>query len=393
MHTYIRAGAVGTYSTLLRAVWDGACTKFERELDAMREIALAEGMSAELEPWDVRYYAERVRRRDHALDPSEVARYYSLDALREGMFWAATECFGWRFASAAVSIPHPDMSAWEITDAGGDRVGLFYFDPFARSGKRSGAWMSAYQVQSYQEGARVAPLIINTCNFLKPDAGEPALLSLSDARTLFHEFGHAMHGLASDVQYKSLAGTSVARDFVEFPSQLNERWLTTAELRDRSCRHVSTGDVMPLALIEKLSASENAMSGFQTLEYLASALVDLKVHLEGAGADPAELEERTLSEWELPKQVVMRHRPSHFAHIFSTDAYAASYYCYLWADVLVADAAELFRDEGFYNRDLARRYYDLILSRGHSVDAPSAFRALRGRDPIPEPLMRARGLI
>jgi len=311
------------------------------------------------------------------------------------MFWAAKRCFGWVIKPSTEPSPHPDVSVWEISDQHGDELGMFYFDPFAREGKRSGAWMSVYRVQAWDEETerRTPPLVLNTCNFLKASGDAPNLLSLNDARTLFHEFGHAMHGLASRTKLRGLAGTSVVRDFVEFPSQLNERWLPSSALRERFCTHVDTGAPLPEELLTKIEAAANAGSGFATLEYLASAVVDLSLHLEGADADPASIEERILTEWGLPSQVVMRHRTPQFSHIFSSDGYASAYYCYLWADTLVADAAELFREQGFYNSELCQRYHDLILSRGDAVEAAEAFREFTGREPRVEPLLRDRGLI
>lgn len=389
------AGAPEAAMGLLREVWGPAVSTFQRELSVMTELAHKEGFSGELAPWDVRYYAEKVRQRDYNLDPNVVRQYFSLEKLRDGMFWSAEQCFGWQISSSEQVSPHPDISVWDIHSQQGEEIGLFYFDPYARPGKRSGAWMSVYRPQLWRDhrGGRIPPLVLNTCNFLKASEGEPSLLSLNDARTLFHEFGHAMHGLASDTRYQTLAGTSVVRDFVEFPSQLNEHWLTAPELRERFCTHVVTGDPLPTDLVKKMEAAAHAGSGFATLEYLASAVVDLSLHLEGAEADPFTVEERVLGEWGLPSQVVMRHRPPQFAHIFSGEGYASGYYCYLWADTLVADAAEMFASEGFYTSELCDRYYDLILSKGDSVDAAEAFRLLRGRDPEVTPLLRDRGLI
>jgi len=390
------AGTPEAAMGLLREVWKPTVDTFSRELHTMSELAKSEGFEGVLAPWDVRYYGEKVRQRDYDLDPNLVRQYFSLNRLREGMFWAANQCFGWQIKPAIdVVSPHPDVSVWEIYDRDEQAVGLFYLDPFARAGKRSGAWMSAYRVQGWddEKDERIPPLILNTCNFLKPGKGEPCLLSLNEARTLFHEFGHGMHGLASRVKYKGLAGTSVVRDFVEFPSQLNERWLTSPELRERFCTHINTGEPLPATLIEKMEAASNAGSGFATLEYLASAVVDLSLHLEGKHASPHDVEERVLGEWGLPSQVVMRHRTPQFAHIFSGESYASGYYCYLWADTLVADATELFNERGFYDQELCLQYYDQVLSQGHAVDSSEAFRVLRGRDPRVEPLLKDRGLI
>lgn len=377
---------------LLRKVWGPARATFQRELEKMRPLAEADGVTLPLQPWDVRFYGEKVRRRDHDLDPALLQKHFSLDRLRDGMFWAAEQTMGWTFEQVDVPVPHPDVTVYAIRAADGSDVGLFHFDPFARAGKRSGAWMSTYRSQGW-DADRVPPVVLNTCNFLKPGGDAPALLTVTNATTLFHEFGHAMHGLASQVRYRGLAGTSVVRDFVEFPSQLNERWLTTPELLQRFGRHVDTGEPLPAELLAKMEAAANASSGFGTMEFLASAVVDMVLHLETGPVDPATFEAETLAEWGLPSAVVMRHRTPHFAHIFSGEGYAAGYYCYLWADTLVADAAEAFDARGFYDTELFGRYHDTILSRGHTVDAAEAYRAFLGRDPQVEPLLRHRGLI
>lgn len=379
---------------LMRKVWEPAKAAFAREVAGMQALADASGHGITIAPWDVRYYGEKLRQRDHNLDPSEVAAYFRLDKLREGMFWAATERFGWTFEEVAVPQAHDDVRVWAVHGQDGVPVGLFSFDPFARPGKRSGAWMNAFRAQATDaDGERLPPIILNTCNFLKPGSGEPALLSLMEARTLFHEFGHAMHGLASAVRYRSLAGTAVPRDFVEFPSQLNEHWLTTTELLERFALHVDTGEPLPAPLLERIRAAQNADSGFRTMEFLASAVVDMMLHLAEDDVDVAVFEKETLAEWGLPHEVVMRHRTPQFAHIFSSDGYAAGYYSYLWADVLVADAAEAFAASGFYDKALSERYYALVLSRGDTVDAAEAFRAFLGRDPQVGALLRERGLV
>ena len=377
---------------LLKQVWGAAAATFKRELAAMEGMARSEGFAGPLEPWDVRFFGEKVRRRDHDIDPNELQQYFQLDRLRDGMFWAASKCFGWTVTPIDVPKPHPDIETYAVRDEEGADIGIFHFDPFARSGKRSGAWMSVYRSQRW-DSARVPPIVLNTCNFLKPGDGSPALLSPTDARTLFHEFGHGMHGLASQVRYRHLAGTSVVRDFVEFPSQLNERWLTTPELLAKFCTHVDTNAPIPADLVERMQAAANASSGFSTMEYLASAVVDMAMHMSEGPVDPTTFEQQVLTEWGLPSQVVMRHRIPQFAHIFSGEGYAAGYYCYLWADTLVADAAEAFDDAGFYDRELARRYHDTVLSIGDTVDAAEAFRTFRGRDPEVTPLLRHRGLI
>ena len=380
---------------LMRRIWGPAKAAFAREVAAMQALADEEGAGITIAPWDTRFYGERVRRRDHALDPAEVQAYFRLEPLREAMFWAATARFGWSFSPAEVPVGHADVRVWEVRDAAGRDIGLFHFDPFAREGKRSGAWMNAYRVQTTDaDGARVPPIIQNTCNFLRPPEGQPAYLTMDEARTLFHEFGHAMHGLASDVPHRSLAGTNVPRDFVEFPSQLNEHWLTTPELLARFARHPETDAPLPADLLARIQAAANADSGFRTMEFLASAVVDMELHLRTAPVTDVDAAEREiLADWGLPAEVVMRHRTPAFAHVFSGEGYAAGYYSYLWADTLVADAAEAFAEAGFYDPELSQRYHDEVLSRGDSVDPDAAYRALRGRDPDVGALLRERGLV
>ena len=388
------AGTPEAAMELLKKVWAPAVRTFNKELEAMRVLAQKDLLIGDLEPWDVRYYAEKVRQRDYELDPQLISKYFNLENLREGMFWAAKECFAWQISASKQASPHPDISVWDIHNAEGEEVGLFYFDPYARNGKRSGAWMSVYRPQlwDHAQDQRIPPLVLNTCNFLKAGDGQSSSLSLNDARTLFHEFGHAMHGLASQTKYRSLAGTSVVRDFVEFPSQLNEHWLTSPELRARFCTHAETGEALPEALVQKMEAAANAGSGFATLEYLASAVIDLSLHLAGADVDLENFENKVLNDWGLPSQIVMRHRTPQFSHIFSGEGYASGYYCYLWADTLVADVSELFKEKGFYDQELCQKYYDLILSQGDSVDSAEAFKQLRGREPQIEALLKDRGL-
>ncbi|MCB9670472.1 MAG: M3 family metallopeptidase [Alphaproteobacteria bacterium] len=372
---------------LLEDVWKAAKRKFASELEALQALADADGIT--IDRWDVRYYAEIDRKANHDFDPSALAAHFQLSKLVEAMFWAATRMFGWTFTPIDVPVPHPDFRVWRVDQADGSPKGLFYFDPFARQGKRSGAWMTAYRVQDGLGGA--LPIVSNNCNFLKAPGGVPTTLSLDEAETLFHEFGHAMHGLASDVRYKSIAGTSVPRDFVEFPSQLNEHWLFTPELLERFALHRVTGAPPDRALIDRLETAANADSGFMTLEFLASAVIDLEMHLRDEPVDPAAFEDEILDAWGLPREVVMRHRTPQFSHVFSGEAYSAGYYSYLWADMLVADAAEHFHEHGFYDREQAGRLMDLLLSRGDSVDPAEAYRTFRGRDPNVDALLRDRG--
>jgi peptidyl-dipeptidase Dcp len=376
---------------LMKQIWDAAATKLDAEIAELSALADAED-AIELAPWDLRFYAERLRKQRYAFDASELQSHFSLDRLRDGMFWAAEQCYGWRFEPADdVPLPHPDFSVYRVLRADGSVRGLFYFDPYARKGKRSGAWMTAYRSQSAMDGD-VLPLVSNNCNFTKAPAGSPTLLSLDEAETLFHEFGHALHGLASQVTYRGLAGTAVARDFVEFPSQLNEHWLTTPELMKRFALHHATGAEPDPTLLERLEAAKAADAGFRTMEFMASAVVDMELHLRTDPVDTRAAEQEILQRWGLSDKVVMRHRTPQFSHLFSGESYSAGYYSYLWADALVADAADAFAEKSFYDAELCERLMNEVLSRGNTVDPAQAFRAFRGRDPEVAPLLRQRGL-
>jgi peptidyl-dipeptidase Dcp len=339
---------------------------------------------------------EKLRKVRFDLDLSEVQGYLQLDLLREGMFWMAGQLYGLTFAPApGLDVPHPDGAVWEVRDARGGHLGLWYFDPFARAGKSSGAWMSQYRQAERMDRPVITPIVANTTNFVPGDPGAATLLSWDDAVTLFHEFGHALHGLLSQATYPTLAGTAVPCDFVEFPSQLHEHWLQTPELLNRFARHFQTGEPMPGALLEKLRGAATFNQGFQTLEYLASAIIDMKFHLAGGSpVDAAAFEREELARLGMPDAVVMRHRPTQFNHIFSCDDYAAGYYAYLWADALTADAWEAFGEGGGpWDPEVAGRLRRHILAVGNTVDQLEAFRAFRGRDVDTGALMRKRGLV
>ncbi|HET9578454.1 MAG TPA: M3 family metallopeptidase [Usitatibacter sp.] len=377
---------------LMEAVWKPAVARVAVEVAEMQDLADAQGAGIAIEPWDYRYYAEKVRLARYRLDANELKPYLELERLREAMFWVAGELFALRFTPVAdVPVYHPDVRVWRVS-RDGEHVGLFYFDPYARAGKSSGAWMNAYRPQERFDG-EVSTIVSNNCNFVKPPAGEPVLISWEDARTLFHEFGHALHGLNSDVEYPSLSGTAVDRDYVEFPSQLLEHWLRTPEVLKRFARHCRTGEPMPDALLAKLDRAATFNQGFDTVEYLASAIVDMRMHLEPDKArDVAAFERETLALIGMPRQVAMRHRLPHFNHLFASDGYSAGYYSYLWADTLVADAFEAFLEAGGpYDREVARRLRECVLSRGNTVDPAAAYREFRGRDAGIEALMRKRG--
>lgn len=378
---------------LMEAVWGPAVARVREEVADMQAIASAEGDELRIEPWDYRYYAEKVRKAKYDLDENEIKPYLQLDRLRDAMFWVAGELFGFAFAPASgVPVYHPDVRVWEVTERStGRHVALWYFDPYAREGKRSGAWMDAYRSQEKFDGA-IATIVSNNSNFLRGAPGEPVLVSWDDATTLFHEFGHAVHGIASDVHYPSLSGTAVPRDYVEFPSQLLEHWLATPEVLERFARHYRTDEPIPKELVDAIKRAATFNEGFATAEYLAAALVDMRLHLAGnTPVNPREFERRTLDELGMPRELVMRHRTPQFLHVFSSDSYSAGYYSYLWADVITADAFGAFMDAGNpFDRTIAERLKRL-LSLGNTVDPVEAYRAFRGRDPRIEALMRKRG--
>ncbi len=378
---------------LMLRVWPKAVARVREEVAEMQAIADEENAGITIKPWDYRYYAEKVRKAKYDLDFNEVKPYMQLEKLREGMMWAAGELYGFQFKQVTnLPVFHPDVRVWEVTDAKGKHVGLWYLDPYAREGKRSGAWMTAYRPQE-NNGKAITPIVSNNSNFLKGAPGEPVLISWDDADTLFHEFGHALHGLCSNVVYRSQAGTAVARDYVEFPSQLNEHWLETPEILNRFAVHYKTGKPLPAELLKKIEKASTFNQGFATVEYLASALVDMKLHLsEQENIDPDAFERKTLKELGMPNEIVMRHRTPHFQHIFAGDSYSAGYYSYLWSDTLTADAAEVFKEKGsFYDKEVAKRLYDNIMSVGDTIDPADGFRAFRGRDVDTNALFRKRG--
>ncbi len=379
---------------LMESVWTPAVARVKEEVTDMQALANKEGANITIEPWDYRYYAEKVRKDRYDLDQNEVKEYLQLENLREGMFWVAGELFDFRFTAVNdVPVYHPDVRVWKVTrKSTGEYVGLWYFDAYARAGKRSGAWMNAYRNQQRMDG-NITTIVSNNANFVKGKPGEPVLISWDDASTLFHEFGHALHGLSSNVTYPSLSGTNVVRDYVEFPSQLLEHWLSTPEVLQRFAKHYKTGLPIPETLVKRIDKASTFNEGFATVEYLASALVDMKLHLAGSKViDPDSFEKTTLSQLGMPKEIVMRHRTPQFAHIFSGDGYSAGYYSYLWSDVLTADAYEAFVEAGGpYDKVVAKRLNDYIFSIGNTVDPQDAYKAFRGRDAKTEALMKQRG--
>ncbi|MGZ8868839.1 MAG: M3 family metallopeptidase [Thermoanaerobaculia bacterium] len=379
---------------LLEAVWKPAVARVREDVTDMQALANGEGANITIEPWDYRYYMEKVRKAKYDLDQNEVKQYMQLEKLREGMFWAAGELFNFRFAPVSnIPVYHPDIRVWEVTDrTTGQHVGLWYFDPFARPGKRSGAWMNAYRRQERFE-TPTTTIVSNNANFVKGNPGEPVLISWDDAETLFHEFGHALHGLSSNVNYPSLAGTAVARDYVEFPSQLLEHWLSTPQVLEKFAVHYQSGEPIPQRLVERIQRASTFNEGFATTEYLASAIVDMRMHLAGSEKiDADEFERRVLADIGMPREIVMRHRSPQFLHIFSSDSYSAGYYSYLWSDTLTADAAEAFTEgTGFYDPEVARRLRQYVFSVGNTIDPAEGYKQFRGREAAIGPLMKKRG--
>lgn len=380
---------------LMEAIWPAALARVEEEVADMQAIADAEGDGIAIEPWDYRYYAEKVRQAKYDLDSDEVKQYLQLRKLIDAMHFVAGELFRFDFAPvSAGSVPvwHPDVEVWEVTSReSGAHVGLWYLDPFARSGKRSGAWATAFRSHETFAGPRT-PLGSNNSNFIRGAPGEPVLISWDDAETLFHEFGHALHYLSSDVAYPTLNGG--VRDYTELQSQLMERWLLTDAVIDSYLVHVATGEPMPGELVAKVRRAATFNQGFEMTELLASALMDMKYHtMNPAGLDVDAFERQTLAELGMPEEIPMRHRSPHFAHVFAGEGYAAGYYSYTWADVLVADASEAFAEApgGFYDRELAARMVRHLYEARNSVDPAEAYRAFRGRDAEVDALLRDRG--
>jgi peptidyl-dipeptidase Dcp len=378
---------------LMLKVWAPAVARAREEIADMQHIVDAEHGGFAIAPWDYRYYAEKVRKARYDLDDDEISPYLQLENIQSAAFWAAGQVYGFEFTEVqGVPAYSPEVRTFEVRKEGRP-VGFFYLDSYARAGKQSGAWMSEYRTQEKFRGD-VAPVVSNNTNFVKAAPGEPTLISWDEAVTIFHEFGHALHALNSSVNYPSLSGTNVVRDFVEFPSQLNERWLSTQEVLSRFARHQKTDATMPDVLVTRIRTARTFNQGFSTVEYLASAIVDMKAHLAGAAEiDPRAFETETLTEIGMPPEIVMRHRMPHFGHIFAGEGYAAGYYNYIWADTLVADAAEAFRASpgGFFDHNIAGRLLGDIMSVGNTIDAADAFRRFRGRDVTIGALMRDRG--
>jgi peptidyl-dipeptidase Dcp len=380
---------------LLDTVWTRARARAEADRDALQALVQEQGGNFALAPWDWRYYAEKLRQRRCDIDEAAIKPYLNLERMIEAVFYTAERLFGLRFSERTdVPVWHPDVHAWDVRGSDGGEIGLFFGDYFARPSKRSGAWMTSLREQEKLAGD-IRPLIVNVCNFANAAPGEPTLLSFDDARTLFHEFGHALHGLLSSVTYPTIAGTNVATDFVELPSQLYEHWLEQPDILRRFARHYQTGDPMPEALLQRLIAARNFDQGFGTVEYVASAIVDLDFHSMAVPEtiDPSAFEATALARIGMPEEIAMRHRPPHFDHVFSGGGYAAAYYSYMWSEVLDADAFEAFEETGdIFDPATSQRLRETIYAAGGAQDPVDAYKAFRGRLPSPDALLRKRGL-
>ena len=380
---------------LMETVWPAAIARVDEEVADMQAIADQNGNDITIEPWDYRFYAEKVRRAKYDLDSEEVKQYLQLDNLTDAMHYVAGRLFNYEFnpvPEGSVPVFHKDVKVWDVTDkTTGNHIGLWYLDPYARDGKRSGAWATTYRSHTTFDG-KTNVLASNNSNFVKPAPGEPLLVSWDDAITFFHEFGHALHFFSSEVRYPTLNGG--VRDYTEFQSQLLERWLSTDEVIENYLVHAETGEPIPDALVTKIKNAATFNQGFATTEYLASALIDMKIHLaEPLGMDVGSFEKETLAELKMPKELPMRHRTPHFGHVFSGEGYATAYYGYMWADVLTADALEAFAKAtgGYYDKELSDKLVKYLFAPRNSIDPNEAFRLFRGRDANVNALLRARG--
>lgn len=381
---------------LMNDIWPAAIARVAEEVADMQEVANKLGDKITIEPWDYLYYAEKVRKAKYDLDSDEVKQYMQLDKLREAMFFVAGEIFNFAFKpvpDGSVPVFQEDVKVWEVNDkTSGKLIGIWYLDPYARKGKRSGAWATTYRSYSSFDGEKTV-LASNNSNFIKPAPGEPVLVSWSNAETFFHEFGHALHSLSANVKYPTLNGG--VRDFTEFQSQLLERWLSTDQVINNYLVHHETGEVIPAELVEKIKKTATFNQGYEVVEYLSSAMVDMMYHTldDPAGIDVAQFEKEALKKLNMPKEIAMRHRSPQFGHVFSGEGYAAAYYGYIWADVLTSDAAEVFAEspDGFYDKDVASNLVKYLFAPRNSIDPAEAYRLFRGRDANFDALMRDRG--
>nr|WP_247687373.1 M3 family metallopeptidase [Pseudoalteromonas luteoviolacea] len=383
-----------TAMDLLLKVWEPAVAKAEQEREWIQELMAAEGVTHKLEPWDWRYYAEKVRKAKFDLDQGQIAEYFELNNMIEAQFYTAERLFGLKFVERTdIPVYNPVVRVWEVQDKSGKAIGLFYGDYYARSTKRSGAWMSSFRSQQKLAGD-VKPLILNNMNLNKPAEGEPTLMSYSDAVTLFHEFGHALHGLLSNVTYPTLAGTSVPRDWVEFPAQLFEHFIAQPEMLKKFALHYKTNEPMPAELLERIKQAGTFNQGFATVEFTASALVDMAYHqlTDVKDLDVRAFENKVLGDYGKPEEIIMRHRSTHFGHIFA-GGYSSAYYAYMWSEILDADGFDAFLEKkDIFDKETAERLYQFIYSRGDTLDYFEAYQGFRGRKPTTDALLRNRGL-
>jgi len=394
------AGQQAAVTALLKQVWEPAKARAAHEQAALEALALSRGETLQIQPWDWRFYAEKVRQVRYDLDEATIKPYFPLTRMVDALFDCAQRLFGLRFTEQpALKAYHPDVKVYEVRDAGDAVIGVFLHDNFARASKRSGAWMSSFRRQSrngVEADGRVIPIVINNNNFAKGAAGEPTLLSFDDANTLFHEFGHGLHGLLSNVTYERVSGTSVLRDFVELPSQIFEHWLSEPEVLKRHARHYQTGEPIPDALVARLLEARLFNQGFETVRYTASALVDMTAHALTApeAPDVVDFERAELQRIGAPASTGINHRLVHFQHLFSGSGYAAGYYVYLWAEVLDADGFDAFVEAGNpFDAAVAARLRQFIYGAGNSIEPSAAYRAFRGRGPVVEPMLKQRGLV
>lgn len=380
---------------LLKKIWEPALKVAKKEAKELQEMIYKEGEKFKLEPWDWWYYAEKVRKEKYQLDEEMLRPYFKLENCIEGAFYVANKLYGIKFEERE-DIPkyHPDVKVFEVKEADGSHIGIFYVDYFPRASKRSGAWMTSFRKQSMLDGKMVHPVIVNVGNFTKPTSNKPALLSIEEVETLFHEFGHALHGLLSKCTYPSLSGTAVPRDFVELPSQIMENWALEPEVLKVYAKHYQTGEVIPSELVEKIKNSRKFNQGFATVEYLAAAFLDMDYHTleEVREIDPIKFEEESMKKIGMIPEIVVRYRSTNFQHIFS-GGYSAGYYSYIWSEVLDADAFEAFKEKGIFDPKTALSFRKNILEKGGSDDPMTLYKRFRGREPKVEPLLKKRGLL
>ncbi|WP_374400355.1 M3 family metallopeptidase [Flavobacterium sp.] len=383
-----------TATKLLMDLWTPALNMANKEAADIKAMMAKEGINDEVQPYDWRYYAEKIRKERFDLDEQEMKPYFSLEKTREGVFTVCKNLYGLQFKELN-NVPkyHEDVTVWEVTEANGNHVGILYMDFHPRASKRGGAWMTSYRTQKMENGKRIAPVVSIVCNFTKPTENAPALLTFDEVSTFFHEFGHALHGLLSNVTYESVAGTSVPRDFVELPSQIMENWASEPEVMKMYAKHYKTGEVIPDALIEKMQKAGTFDQGFVTTEYLAASLLDMQYHTQkgNISVDAETFEKEAMNKINLPSTIIPRYRSTYFNHIFA-GGYSAGYYSYIWSGVLDTDAFEVFKINGLFNQDYAKSFRKNVLEKGGTEDPMELYKSFRGAEPSTKPLLRKRGL-